>query len=132
MHKVWQKVYVNPHKETVFFSVNADGMSIEQYFKHVATYAYVDVDFYAIEDISTEFLKILGVRENIAVNENRTSGEYYTGNPGRQPDWNTSGDFHLEIIIGEVGCSFGIHFCTFRGSGFNGKIQFYFPLFDEK
>ena len=97
--KSGKKVYVNPHKETVFFSVNADGMSIEQYFKHVATYAYVDVDFYAIEDISTEFLKILGVRENIAVNENRTSGEYYTGNPGRQPDWNTSGDFRWKLSL---------------------------------
>ena len=74
-------------------------MSIEQYFKHVATYAYVDVDFYSIEDISIEFLKILGVRENIAVNENRTNGEYYTGNPGRQPEWNTNGDFRWKLSL---------------------------------
>lgn len=97
--KSGKKVYVNPHKEAVFFSVNADGMSIEQYFKHVATYAYVDADFYAIEDVSTEFLKILGVRESIAVNENRTNGEYYTGNPGRQPEWNTSGDFRWKLSL---------------------------------
>ena len=97
--KSGKKVYVNPHKETVFFSINSDGMSIEQYFKHVATYAYVDVDFYAIEDISTEFLKILGVRENIAVNENRTNGEYHTGNPGRQPEWNTNGDFRWKLSL---------------------------------
>lgn len=97
--KSGKKVYVNPRNETVFFSVNSDGMSIEQYFKHVAGYAYVDIDFYAIEDISTEFLKILGVRENIAVNENRTNGEYHTGNPGRQPEWNTNGDFRWKLSL---------------------------------
>lgn len=94
-----KSVYVNPHRETVYFSVNADGMSIEQYFNHVATYAYVDVDFYAIDDISTDFLRILGVQENVAKNENRTTGEYYTGNPGRQPDWTTYGDFRWKLTL---------------------------------
>lgn len=94
-----KKAYINPHREAVYFSVTPDGMSIEQYFKHVATYAYVDVDFYALDDISTEFLKILGVRDNIAVNENKTNGEYYTGNPGRQPEWNTSGDFRWKLSL---------------------------------
>ena len=74
-------------------------MSIEQYFNHVATYAYVDVDFYAIDDISTDFLRILGVQENVAKNENRTTGEYYTGNPGRQPDWTTYGDFRWKLTL---------------------------------
>lgn len=94
-----KSVYVNPHRETVYFSVNADGMSIEQYFNHVATYAYVDVDFYAIDDISTDFLRILGVQENVAKNESRTTGEYYTGNPGRQPDWTTYGDFRWKLTL---------------------------------
>lgn len=94
-----KSVYVNPHRETVYFSVNTDGMSIEQYFNHIATYAYVDVDFYAIDDISTDFLRILGVQENVAKNENRMTGEYYTGNPGRQPDWTTYGDFRWKLTL---------------------------------
>lgn len=97
--KAGKKVYVNPHKETVYFSVNSEGMSIEQYFSHVATYAYVDVDFYALDDISTESLKILGAQENIALNEKRTNGEYYTSNPGRQPEWNTYGDFRWKLTL---------------------------------
>ena len=69
-----KSVYVNPQRETVYFSVNSEGMSIEQYFNHVATYAYVDVDFYEIDDISVDQLKLLGVRESITKNESRTTG----------------------------------------------------------
>lgn len=94
-----KSVYVNPRKETVFFSVNSEGMSIEQYFNHIVIYPYVDVEFYEIDDISIDQLKILGVTENITKNESRTSGEYYTGNPGRQPEWTTSGDFRWQLTL---------------------------------
>lgn len=93
------KVYVNPHKETVYFSTNSEGMSIEQYFKHVAAYAFVDIDFYEIDDIKLETLRILGVQDNIALCANKTNGEYYTGNSGRQPDWTTYGDFRWKLTL---------------------------------
>ena len=82
-------VYVNPYKEPVYFSVNSEGMSIEQYFKHIVVYAYVDAEFYKADDISTESLRLLGVKENVAIRETTTNGEYPTRKPGRQPEWNT-------------------------------------------
>lgn len=92
-------VYINPHEEIVYFSVNSDGMSIEQYFNHIATYAYVDVYFYEVDDISRDFLKIFGVQETVAKYETKTNGEFYTGNPGRQPEWNTHGDFRWKLTL---------------------------------
>ena len=97
--KAGKSVYVNPQREIVYFSVNSDGMSIEQYFNHVNTYAYVDVDFYEIDDISVDQLKLLGVRESIAKNDSKITGEYYTGNSGRQPDWTTYGEFRWKLTL---------------------------------
>ena len=82
-----KKVYANPSKEKVFFSVNSDGMSIEQYYSHIISYPYVDVDFYKIEDVDTEMLTSLGISEEVGTGIDKTNGEYYTGNPGRQPEW---------------------------------------------
>ena len=95
-------VYANPPKDTVYFPVNSEGMSIEQYFKHIATYAYVDVEFYETDDISVDQLRLLGIRESITVNETKTTGEYYTGNPGRQPDWNTYGEFRWKLSLSHL------------------------------
>lgn len=39
------------------------------------------------------------MRESITKNESRTSGEYYTGNPGRQPDWTTYGEFRWKLTL---------------------------------
>lgn len=92
-------VYINPHKEDVYFSTNADEMSIEMYFKNIANCAFIDLDFYRIEDIDKEKLGILGVSDDISVGRGRTTGEYYTGNPGRQPDWITFGGFWWKLSI---------------------------------
>lgn len=97
--KEGQVVYVNPYKEDVYFSVNSDGMSIEQYFKHIVVYAYVDTKFYEANSINKESLRVLGTKENIAINENVTSGEYDTGNPGRKPEWHTYGDFRWKLNL---------------------------------
>ena len=35
-------------------------MSIEQYYSHIVSYPYVDVDFYKIEDVDRDMLKLLG------------------------------------------------------------------------
>lgn len=96
-----KKVYVNPHKTKVYFSVTSDGMSIEQYYKHVDSKYYADADFYAQDDITYEDLQSLGVLDNIAVKDNVRSGEYYTGNPGRQPDWN-SYDFLWKLSLDKL------------------------------
>lgn len=92
-------LYVNPCKETVYFAVNSEGMSIEQYFKNIKVYAYVDVEFYEGNGISIELLKVLGVKSNIAIHENITNGEYSTGKPGRQPEWHTNGEFRWNLNL---------------------------------
>ena len=97
-----KKVYVSPFEEKVFFSVNSAGMSIEQYYSHIVSYAYVDADFYEIEDISREQLMNMGVREDISVGRNRTNGEYRTGNPGRQPEWNTYKEFRWKLTLDKL------------------------------
>ena len=97
-----KRIYVNPNKEKVFFPVNSEGMSIEQYYSHIISYPYVDVDFYKIEDVDTNMLKLLGINEEIAVGLDKTSGEYYTGNPGRQPDWMTFQSFRWKLSLDKL------------------------------
>ena len=97
-----KKVYANPNMEKVFFSVNSDGMSIEQYYSHIISYPYVDVDFYKIEDVDIEMLKSLGISEQIATGLDKTNGEYYTGNPGRQPEWTTYQSFRWKLSLDKL------------------------------
>ena len=97
-----KKVYVNPNSEKVLFSVNSDGMSIEQYYSHIISYPYVDVDFYKIEDIDADMLAQLGVSNNVAVGMERTTGEYYTGKQGKQPSWTTYGDFRWKLSLDKL------------------------------
>lgn len=97
-----KKVYANPSKEKVFFSVNSKGMSIEQYYSHIISYPYVDVDFYKIEDVDIEMLKSLGILEQVATGFDKTNGEYYTGNPGRQPEWTTYQSFRWKLSLDKL------------------------------
>ena len=76
-----------------------DGMSIEYYFKNIQKYAYVDLDFYLIEDVGEDKLSMLGVSREIAIGQDRTTGEYNTGKPGRRPDWITYGDFRWKLTL---------------------------------
>lgn len=97
-----KKVYVNPNREKVFFSVNSEGMSIEQYYSHIVSYPYVDVDFYKIEDVDRDMLKLLGISEEVGTGLDRTNGEYYTGNPGRQPEWTTYQSFRWKLSLDKL------------------------------
>lgn len=40
-------------------------MGIEQYYSHIISYPYVNVDFHKIEDVDIEMLKSLGISEEI-------------------------------------------------------------------
>lgn len=97
-----KKVYVNPSKEKVLFSVNSEGMSIEQYYSHIISYPYVDVEFYKIEDVDRDMLKLLGISEEVGTGLDRTNGEYYTGNPGRQPEWTTYQNFRRKLSLDKL------------------------------
>lgn len=91
--------YVSPFRETVYFPKTEDGMSIEYYFKNIQKCAYVDLDFYQLEDIGEDKLSLLGVSRELAVGKGRTNGEYYTRNPGRQPEWNTYSGFWWKLTL---------------------------------
>ena len=95
-------VYVNPHKEKVFFSVNTQEMSIEQYYKNIVSYPYVIKEFYEVEDITAEMLKQIGVEDDVSVGGDRTSGEYYTGRQGKQPGWNTYDSFRWKLSLDKI------------------------------
>ena len=45
----------------------------------------------------------LGVKSRIIQDDIRTEGEYNTGNPGRQPHWNTYGAFRWKLTITKLG-----------------------------
>lgn len=92
-------LYVNPFKERIYFSLNPLGASIEMYFKNVEDYAYIDLEFYKRNNISSEELKSLGVFDDIVVGDTLTRGEYHSGNPGRQPEWRTEGDFRWKLSL---------------------------------
>lgn len=77
-------------------------MSIEYYFKNIQKCAYVDLDFYQIKDIGEDKLSLLGVSREIANGQNRTTGEYYTGNPGRQPEWTTYEPFRWKLTLKKI------------------------------
>ena len=97
-----KKVYANPSKEKVFFAVDSNEMSIEQYYSHIISYPYVDVDFYKQEDVGIEVLKSLGISDEIATGMDKTKGEYYTGNPGRQPEWTTYNSFRWKLSLDKL------------------------------
>ncbi|MCD7882718.1 MAG: ATP-binding protein [Lachnospiraceae bacterium] len=97
-----KKVYVNPKKERVFFSVNSEGMSIEQYYFHIISYPYIDEEFYKIEGIDRDDLKLLGISEEVAIGLDKRSGEYRTGNPGHQPTWSTISSFRWRLNLDKL------------------------------
>lgn len=95
-------VYVNAGKEKVYFSENSKGMSIKQYYSYIISYPYVDMEFYEKNDVDRDMLQILGVSEEVAVGLEKTTGEYYTGNPGRWPEWKTDNNFRWKLSLDKI------------------------------
>ncbi len=90
----------NCYMHRVFLPVTPSGINIEGYFANIAKNVfYVDMDYYNTHEVSMEILRAMGVRSSILYNETITQGPYYTGNPGKQPDWWTSGDFRWKLTI---------------------------------
>lgn len=94
--------FVNPFKTYVYFKTTATGIALEEYFKNVSDRYFVDQEFYFENGITYEDIKSLDVEDSILVGDSKTVGTYYTGNPGRQPDWHTSGSFRWELSIDKI------------------------------
>lgn len=84
----------------VFLPSTPSGISIEGYFANIKNNVfYVDLDFYITHNVSLDILCEIGVNDSILYGENVVSGQYYTGNPGKQPDWWTTGTFRWMLTI---------------------------------
>ncbi len=88
----------NPHSFRVFLPINDEGINIEAYYRNISqTVYFVDVDFYALHDITTPILSQIGVKDSIIIGDTIQTGTYETGTKGKQPDWWTTGDFRWKF-----------------------------------
>ena len=98
------KVYwIRPYSTVIRFPQSENGLMLEQYYKGIATdFYFVDFDTYQSAEITFNDLRALGVTDKIITGDEKTWGEYYTGNPGRQPEWRTSGAFRWKLGIDKL------------------------------
>lgn len=90
----------NAYRANIYLPVSQTGIQIEEYLRNIVKNAYfVDIDFYTSHNITINMLCDIGVQSSLICNENTVHGQYNTGNPGRQPEWWTSGDFRWELTI---------------------------------
>ena len=90
----------NPRMSKIYLPSTPSGVPLEEYMRNIATNIFfVDMEFYLNHGISVDSLCSVGVRCSILYNENLTTGQYFTGMPGRQPEWWTSGDFRWKLTI---------------------------------
>lgn len=95
--------WARPHSKVIRFPQSETGLMLEQYYKGIAPDIYfVDFDAYQSAGITFDDLRALGVTDKIITGDEKTWGEYYTGNPGRQPEWRTTGDFRWKLGIDKL------------------------------
>ena len=76
--------WARPHSKVIRFPQSETGLMLEQYYKGIAPDIYfVDFDAYQSAGITFDDLRALGVTDKIITGDEKTWGEYYTGNPGR-------------------------------------------------
>ncbi len=104
------KYYVNPFKDTVLFTKTKNNILISEYYKNIYNYMFIDYDFYNAHGITYDNLSQLNIIENNIVLWDRdlqfrskfescTKGTYYTGLPGKQPNWQTNGEFRWGLTF---------------------------------
>lgn len=94
-----EDVWRNPYKERIYFVKNKDGIDLQEYFRNIVEYHYIDDQFYSANEISYDDLKQLSVRDNIIEGTDVTSGKHNTGNSGRRPTWYSEGNFRWEWML---------------------------------
>lgn len=92
-HNKEGKKWSNPYNNNIYFPEDKDGIKLEEYFRNIADYDYIDYEFYSQYDISYDDLRQLNVCDNIVEGADITSGEYNNGKPGKNPTWNSEGKF---------------------------------------
>ena len=98
-----QLYWVRPYSKVIRFPQSENGLMLEQYYKGIAQdIFFVDFDAYQSAGINFYDLRALGVTDKIITRDGKTWGEYYTGNPGRQPEWRTIGNFRWKLGIDKL------------------------------
>lgn len=98
-----RKEWVRPYSQKVLMPQTLSGISLEGYYKNIKTdILFIDFDWYQSKGIFYESLQRFGVTDNILTGESTTWGEYYSGNPGRQPEWRTSGEYRWKLSIDKI------------------------------
>lgn len=90
--------YAKPSLNEVYFPMY-NGINIKGYFENIADVRYIDIDFYTSNGIEVAILSMLGVKSKLIQDDIQIEGEYHTGKPGRQPNWNTFGSFRWKMSI---------------------------------
>ncbi len=93
---------MDPYKTKVLFPKTESNISIEAYYKGIVDFAYVDFDYYVSRGITFGQLLQLNVSQKIVTHDRETTGEYYSGKSGRQPQWNTYGDFKWKLDFDRI------------------------------
>lgn len=98
-----KQVWAHPFRQRILFPQSESGIMLEWYYKGISDdIIFVDYDMYQSAGFSFSDIRQLGVSDNILTGLDRTWGEYQSGNPGRQPEWRTSGDFRWKLSIDRI------------------------------
>ena len=90
----------NPYNSTIYLQETADGIKLKGYLSNLlARFSFINQGFYKKHGIPSSMLEALGVRGSILSGETQVEGQYDNGHPGRQPHWNTEGEFRWKLSI---------------------------------
>lgn len=96
-------VWAHPYYQRILFPQSETGILLDAYYKGINDeIIFIDLDTYQSAGLSYADLQMLGVTDSILTNENETWGEYPSGNPGKQPEWRTNGDFRWKLSVDRI------------------------------
>lgn len=97
-----RQVWVSIDSRKILFPQSESGIMLDMYYKGIASdICFVDFDLYQSAGIGYSDLREIGVTDNILIGT-ETWGQYQSGNPGRQPDRRTDGQFLWNLSIDRV------------------------------
>ena len=98
-----KQVWAHPFQQKILFPQTETGIMLEWYYKGVSEdVIFVDYDMYQSAGMTFADMRHLGISDSILTGLDRTWGEYQSGNPGRQPEWRTSGEFRWKLSIDKI------------------------------
>ena len=84
---------------SIHFSVSEDGFSMQDYFKNVREYNYIDEEYYHENGINREHLSEIGVDDRFIEYLDRTKGEYSSSGRGAKPEWRVDDNLRWDLTL---------------------------------